>query len=118
MTIEPPLDWTRFTSLADGDGGVADLIAFYVEYSATELQRLRSALASGSVCDVEAAAHRLAGSSATAGAMRVAAPLAQIEEAAHAGSLDEAEARLRQAEAAFADIREFLASRLEEGTRP
>jgi HPt (histidine-containing phosphotransfer) domain-containing protein len=109
----PPLDWDRFQTLADSEESVRELVGFFVEYAGERLDALRSAVGAGTVDQVELIAHQLAGSSATAGATAIVAPLLALEQMAHDGGLATADAALREAETAFVSIREFLEHRLD-----
>jgi HPt (histidine-containing phosphotransfer) domain-containing protein len=106
--MPPPLDWDRFQTLADGADGVRELARFFVPYVEERLAALATAIGAGLIPDVELVAHQLAGSSATAGAATMAAPLLVIEQMARDGGLADADVPLRAAEAAFVSIRAFL----------
>ena len=111
MSTDGPLDWDRFVSLS-GDEDTAGFVEFYLDYTTEELAALEAAVQRGAVAEVELIAHRLAGTSATAGARAMVAPLAALEEMAHAGSIADAASQVERAHAAFGEIRRALAARV------
>jgi len=116
--VETPLDWDRFVSLAGGPGSdVGDLARFYLEHTSEELAALDAAVRHGHVAEVELIAHRLAGSSATAGARAMVPPLVALEEKAHAGSIADAAGLVEQAHVAFSRIRGLISDRLRIGNK-
>jgi HPt (histidine-containing phosphotransfer) domain-containing protein len=113
--MSAPLDWDRFQTLADGEDSVRELADFFVPYVAERLDALQAAVDAGTVGEVEQIAHQLAGSTATAGATEIVIPLLALEQMAHDGGLVSADAAVREAQTAFARIREFLQGRFEAG---
>jgi HPt (histidine-containing phosphotransfer) domain-containing protein len=111
MSTDGPLDWDRFVSLS-GDEDTAGFVEFYLDYTTEELAALEAAVQRGAVAEVELIAHRLAGTSATAGARAMVAPLAALEKMAHAGSIANAASEVKRARAAFAEICGVLAARV------
>jgi len=113
--VDAPLDWDRFMLLAVGDETIDDLVSFYVDHTTEELAALDDAVRRGDVSAVELIAHRMAGTSATAGAKAMVPPLAELEQRAHAGSIAGAAAAVEQARNAFDQVRRALAARTKIG---
>ena len=105
-------------SLAGDPGSdVDELVTFYLDHTCEELAALETAVRRGAVAEVELIAHRLAGTSATAGAHAMVPPLVALEEMAHAGSIADAAGLVEQTHVAFSRIRDLLADRLRTGKR-
>jgi len=111
MSRDERLDWDRFISGAGDNESAAELVTFYLDHTSEELAALDASVRRGSVAEVELIAHRLAATSATAGARAMVAPLVALEEMAQAGSLAGAKDAVALTHVAFAEIRALLAAR-------
>lgn len=107
MTVndEPILDDAVLAELRESTGGdddfVRELVEAYVSEAIGYLEAMIAAAATGDVAAIVRPAHTLKSSSATLGAMRLAAISRGIEEAGRAGRADGLIADVEQAQATW-----------------
>ncbi len=112
IDAEPVLDPGALDRLLQFGGGdsefVNQLVDTFIEDATGQLDRMATAVASGSMPDLVLAAHSLKSNSANAGAARLAAICRSLEADARGGTVPAAGARVAQATAAFEDARDAL----------
>ena len=101
MTGRPLVDLDVIAELRDATGGdmdfVRELVATYVGEGEDHVAALDAALAAGDVAGLVRPAHTLKSSSASVGAMRLAAICRDIEESSRSGRLDGLAGRVAEA---------------------
>jgi CheY-like chemotaxis protein/HPt (histidine-containing phosphotransfer) domain-containing protein len=106
--LDPLVDWDVLARLqADlGDDGtiVIEVIEMFLADTPQQLDRMRQALASTAAHDLRHAAHTLKSTSASVGALALAACCRELEELARDGALDPAAPLVQQAEDLFIQI--------------
>jgi two-component system, sensor histidine kinase and response regulator len=85
----------------DDEAFIQDLVATYLAEAPTNLEAITAALAAGDVSELVRPAHTLKSSSASIGAMRLAAISRRIEEAGRRGRLDGVAGDLAEASGAW-----------------
>lgn len=87
---DAPVDWEQFMTTMDGDREFAqELVRVFIDSGDAALRDISAALRRGDLAAVGSAAHSFKGSSANIRAQSVSAAAAQLEEAAHAGVIDQ-----------------------------
>ena len=95
---EVPVDMARLLEMVDDDAAaLRELVNLYLSESAELMGSLRSAVQAGSAEQVEWAAHKLGGSSATCGMIGIVAPLRELERSGRAGHSSQNEPLLLEA---------------------
>lgn len=87
---------------------VDEIIRIYLDVTPTYLVKLREAIAAGDALCAERMAHNLKSSSATLGAMKLAAKCRELEQLAHEKILDDASLHFAQIESSFEEVREIF----------
>jgi HPt (histidine-containing phosphotransfer) domain-containing protein len=109
---EPALDESAFQHLLDITGGDIDfldeLVDTYLEDGAAQVAAMRDAAAAGDAAAMLRPAHTLKSSSASVGAVVVAALSADLEAEARAGEVPDAVGRAAICAAAFEAARDAL----------
>jgi len=109
---DTPIDLAAFAELLETVGGDRDFLAELVETYRADcpllFAELRAAVAAGDSPAARRAAHTLKSTSASMGALGLAAQCREIEAAAAAGDLDELDERVEQAAATYADVEAAL----------
>ncbi|PSN17679.1 Hpt domain-containing protein [filamentous cyanobacterium CCP5] len=83
------IDYQQLSNLSGGDRGFeAELLSLYVRDTLEQLQPLEQAVAAANAASTRNIAHHIKGASANVGAIAIASTAADIEAAAHHGSLD------------------------------
>ncbi|MEW6305371.1 MAG: response regulator, partial [Verrucomicrobiota bacterium] len=85
-----------------------EIIDSYLADAPLQLQKLREAVSRGDAITTEQAAHRLRGSSASVGALRLASITAELQTSAHSGEWPEILIVLGRVEAEFAPVKTAL----------
>jgi HPt (histidine-containing phosphotransfer) domain-containing protein len=93
-----------------GEEDLRDLIDVYFEDVATQLERLRAAVANGDAEALAAAAHRVKGASLSIGAARVASLASELEVAGKANDLGGCDALLATFASELDPTREALSA--------
>ena len=92
-----PVDMARLLEMVDDDAaGLRELVTLYLTESHELMGSLQAAVHSGSATQVEWAAHKLGGSSATCGMIGIVAPLREMEKSGREGGRPEDELLLRE----------------------
>ncbi len=102
-TAAPPVDVETFRQdmrAAGAEAAVDSILDTFLETVAERITAVRRALESGSAPEIDRAAHAFKSASATIGARTLADVLRQLEEAARAGTVDQAQALAPRFEAA------------------
>ena len=103
--FEPILQPSAITELLENVGGdrafLAELVDTYLEDSPRLIETLREAIANGDAAAARRAAHTLKSTSASFGALGLAAECREIETAAAAGDLDGLVARVEAAQVTY-----------------
>ena len=93
--MRPAVDLERLVEFSDGTGdGLRTLVRIFLEDMTQMIGELRAAVTGGDAAEVRLLAHRTAGSSAACGAGGLAEVLAELEEAARNGRLEESGAMM------------------------
>ncbi len=97
---EAPVDWEKLMSTAEGDHEFArELVQLFIDSGDAALREIAAALGRRDMAALRSAAHAFKGSSASIRAGSTSAAAARLEEAAHAGTLEDLsrlEEKLRQ----------------------
>lgn len=96
-----------------GEEDLRELIEVYFEDVASQLERLKSALADGDAAALAAAAHRVKGASLSIGAARVATLASELEAAGRADDLSGCGALLAAFQSELEPTRAALSTMLE-----
>jgi CheY-like chemotaxis protein/HPt (histidine-containing phosphotransfer) domain-containing protein len=106
---EPPVDMERLLEFAGGDAaGLRDLAQLYLQQTAEQIERIKSAIESGSADSVRRLAHTCVGSSATCGMNTIVTPLRELERLGQQQQLAGADALLRQIQREYQRIKDRL----------
>jgi signal transduction histidine kinase/CheY-like chemotaxis protein len=85
-----PVDWEQLMTSTDGDAVFAqELVQLFIDSGDATLQEIRAALKRGDMAAIGCAAHSFKGSSASIRAESASAAAARLEEAAHAGAVEQ-----------------------------
>ena len=112
------LDSSALSNIASLNRGgssenVDEIIKIYLDITPKYLADLRSAINASDVLSTERTAHKLKSSSATLGAMKLAAQCRDLEHLAHEKTLDYALLHLSQIESSFEKIRGIFSASIE-----
>ena len=112
------LDSSALSNIASLNRGgsndnVDEIIRIYLDITPKYLADLRSAINASDVLGTERTAHKLKSSSATLGAMKLAAQCRDLEHLAHEKTLDYALLHLSQIESSFEKIRGIFSASIE-----
>jgi CheY-like chemotaxis protein len=94
-TVAPPVDVETFRQdmrAAGAEAAVDSILDTFLATAGERIDAVRRALTSGAAPDIDRAAHAFKSASATIGARSLADVLRQLEEAARAGAVDQAQA--------------------------
>jgi len=87
---DAPVDWEQLMTATDGDTMFAqELVQLFIDSGDATLQEIRAALKRGDLAAIGSAAHSFKGSSASIRAQPASAAAARLEEAAHAGAVEQ-----------------------------
>ncbi|HME39059.1 MAG TPA: two-component regulator propeller domain-containing protein [Steroidobacteraceae bacterium] len=87
---DAPVDWEQLMSATDGDAVFAqELVQLFVDSGDASLREISAALKLGDLAAIGSAAHSFKGSSASIRAHSTSAAAARLEEAAHAGAVEQ-----------------------------
>ena len=92
---------------------VDEIIKIYLDVTPAYLVNLKAAISASDALTVERTAHNLKSSSATLGAMKLAAQCRELEQLAHEKTLDNALFHIAEIESSFEKIREIFSASLE-----
>ena len=107
----PPVDIERLIEFSNGDlKCLRELIDLYLTQTQGRLEKLRAAVESRAVNEVQHLAHSSAGASATCGMARIYVPLKELENMALEGRLERAAEVMGQVTREYEAIRLFLAN--------
>jgi HPt (histidine-containing phosphotransfer) domain-containing protein len=107
---ESSIDLKHLLEIALNDPAeLRDLLALYFEHADELLAQLRAATRSAESSEVQALAHKLAGSSATCGMRSVVLGLRELERKAESGALADASAMLDNIKHHLEEARRFFA---------
>ncbi|MEM8504558.1 MAG: Hpt domain-containing protein [Cyanobacteria bacterium P01_D01_bin.1] len=96
-TLPTDFDWQQLRQLAGGDANFeAELLKMFLADAKINLKQLERAIASKSIKTIEDVAHSLRGASANVGAIALAGAASQLEGAARAGEMTDAQKLLRR----------------------
>ena len=99
-SMDAPVDWDRFMSIADGDAEFAgELVQLFIDSGDAALAEIRAALRRGDLPAIGRAAHAFKGSSANIRARPASEAAERLEKAARAGTVEQLaslEAALRE----------------------
>ncbi len=116
---DAPIDRATFAELLETVGGDRDFLAELVETYRTDcpglLAQLRTAVAGGDAAAARRAAHSLKSTSASLGALGLAAQCREIEGAATAGDLSGLDERVERAAATYAEVEAALGAAVTPG---
>ncbi len=117
---EMALDPSMLAALEELDqsqsGVMAHLIRLFLHEAPAQLAALQEAVAQGDALRVEEMAHRLKGSAAQFGAMRMSRTCAALQETGHRADLGRAAAQMADLEREFVRVRTALESMLQEAS--
>jgi HPt (histidine-containing phosphotransfer) domain-containing protein len=110
----PPVNFKRLNRVALGDKAkVRELVELYLTQAEQLMKRIEAGLQAGSAKEVEQAAHKLCGSSASCGIESVVAPLRELERMGREGHLGEATPKFAEAVRQMERARHSLGQHLE-----
>jgi HPt (histidine-containing phosphotransfer) domain-containing protein len=102
---DPLVDWDVLArlqaDLGDDEAIVIEVLEMFLADTPQQLDRMRQALAAAAAHDLRHAAHTLKSTSASVGALALAACCRELEELARDGALDQAAPLVQQAEDLF-----------------
>jgi CheY-like chemotaxis protein len=107
-SADPLVDWevlARLKADLDDDGTIViEVIEMFLADTPQQLDRMRQALATAAAQDLRHAAHTLKSTSASVGALALAACCREIEELARDGAIDQAAPLVQHADTLFIQI--------------
>ncbi len=116
MALDPSM-LAALEELDQSQSGVmAHLIRLFLHEAPAQLAALQEAVAQGDALRVEEMAHRLKGSAAQFGAMRMSRTCAALQETGHRADLGRAAAQMADLEREFVRVRTALESMLQEAS--
>jgi CheY-like chemotaxis protein/HPt (histidine-containing phosphotransfer) domain-containing protein len=92
---------------------VDEIIRIYLDVTPAYLANLKAAISAGDALSAERTAHNMKSSSATLGAMKLAAQCRELEKLAHEKTLDTALFHIAEIESSFKNIQEIFSASLE-----
>jgi len=88
--VDAPVDWEQLMNATDGDSVFAqELVQLFIDSGDATLREIRAALGRGDLAAIGSAAHSFKGSSASIRAQSASIAAARLEEAAHAGNVEQ-----------------------------